>query len=317
MEDAISRESPQDAISLATTKLNTCAALSGLGNHEDAERLAMEATRLLLAQASPDSGAPPGHEESALLAVACHNLGAEREHLGRWASAAVAFRQGAEIAGRALGPTSDMARALSASCEEALGRAQKHPETPDRPATSRPRGLTPDRPWLRKVGLAATTGSVKTSPRRRRAHSARGPKPQSGPPSPIFVADWGSSAEPYSSVAEAASVGDRHSVSRPGTHVATSDLDALDADPEQDLHSMHARSPAGVERDLSSGEWTSMTQGSSWRGSHVRLMPDNLSRGNSPPLTMGLEPVSGIPVRRRDTGSLNGSFRSAGSYHAA
>jgi len=39
MEDAISRESPQDAISLATTKLNTCAALSGLGNHEDAERL--------------------------------------------------------------------------------------------------------------------------------------------------------------------------------------------------------------------------------------------------------------------------------------
>jgi len=168
MEEAASREAPQDARSVATTKLNACAALSGVGNHEEAERLAMEATRLLVSQ---EAVGPPDRKECALLAVACHNLGAEREHLGRWAAAAVAFRQGAEVASRALGPNSELARALTQSCSEALVRAERHPSTPDRPAASRSLGGTPRRPWPRGLGSA---GRMIGRPSPRRGRSSHG-----------------------------------------------------------------------------------------------------------------------------------------------
>jgi len=147
-EEAAGRDSPADACGLAKTKLNACAALSGMGSHEEAEKMAVEATRLLMAEGAGDGeGGVPGREACSLLAMACHNLGAEREHLGQWGAAAVAFRHGAEAAGRALGPRSDLARSLADSCAEALAKAERHPTTPDHPARARvqasPRRRTP------------------------------------------------------------------------------------------------------------------------------------------------------------------------------
>lgn len=129
-----------DVSSLVKTKLNVCAALSGIGCHQRAEDLAAEAAHLLAPRCAVGGcGEVEGpateqrREDCALLAVACHNLGAEREHLRRFAEAAVAYAQGADVATRALGPGSQLARALTASSAEALAKASKHPELADRP----------------------------------------------------------------------------------------------------------------------------------------------------------------------------------------
>lgn len=155
--------SGMDVPSLVKTKLNACAALSVVGSHERAERLAAEAAHLLAprcalapppapegigvspeaAQAASQAAEEARKSECGLLAVACHNLGAEREHLGRWAGAAMAYAQGAEVAAIAFGPNSQMAKALSASADEALTKAEKHPELPDRPRPRRPGTLSP------------------------------------------------------------------------------------------------------------------------------------------------------------------------------
>mmetsp|Transcript_63556 Transcript_63556/g.185823 ORF Transcript_63556/g.185823 Transcript_63556/m.185823 type:complete len:476 (+) Transcript_63556:77-1504(+) len=310
MEETFTGETAQDTRSLATTKLNACAALSGLGSHEEAERLAMEATRLLVAQAPSESSRPPSQEESALLAVACHNLGAEREHLGRWASAAVAFRQGAEVAERALGPHSDLARALSTSCGEALGRAEKHPSTPDRPSMSRPRGAAPKRPWLRHAGFVATGGAVaKSSPRRVPARSIRSAPPLlPKPPSPIDLSDWGvappmTGGEPVGGGAEAVVAMDRRPGSRQGTLASTAEFAQLEGEEEQELPSIMSRSPGGsfapvglaepgvqppaIDREHSSEDWGDLPsarslEGGNWRGAgRVRVMSPESSRGAS------------------------------------
>jgi len=119
----------QDVCTLATTKLNACAALSGVGRHEEAEKLAVVAMQLL----TPQDGSSPTREECSLLAVACHNLGAEREHLGRWAPAAVAYRQGSEVSDKVLGPKNVLTRTLADRCAQALSRAERNPFTPRRP----------------------------------------------------------------------------------------------------------------------------------------------------------------------------------------
>lgn len=132
---ADSSAEPQDACALATTKLNACAALSGVGRHEEAEKLAVVAMQLL----TPQDGAGPSKEECALLAVACHNLGAEREHLGRWAPAAVAYRQGSEVARKVLGPKSPLTKTLQDRCAQALSKAERNPFMPRRPTSMRRR----------------------------------------------------------------------------------------------------------------------------------------------------------------------------------
>jgi len=166
LEEAATRDKTQDAVSLAKTKLNACAALSSMNCHEEAEQMATEATRILLAPEASEAS----REECALLAVACHNLGAEREHLGRWGAAAVAFRQGAEVASRTLGNTSDLTRALSTSYGEALTRAERYPTSPDRP-TLWPPGLPPKKPLARSVKPLFSPGKP-ASARNRRAAAA-------------------------------------------------------------------------------------------------------------------------------------------------
>lgn len=136
-EKATDGSVPQDTCALATTKLNACAALSGVGRHEEAEKLAVTALQLL----TPQDGSSPSREECSLLAVACHNLGAEREHLGRWAPAAVAYRQGSEVSRKVLGPQSPLTRTLHDRCAQALSKAERNPFPRRRPVGIRKRPL--------------------------------------------------------------------------------------------------------------------------------------------------------------------------------
>mmetsp|Transcript_75712 Transcript_75712/g.157797 ORF Transcript_75712/g.157797 Transcript_75712/m.157797 type:complete len:398 (+) Transcript_75712:167-1360(+) len=135
-----------DTSSLVKTKLNVCAVLSGVGNHERAEQLAAEAAHLLAPRCSAPVVFPSNATEEAiaaiqeqhrqdcsLLAVACHNLGAEREHLRRWSEAAVAYSQGGDVAARALGARSQLARSLLTSADNALAKVSRHPPLIDRP----------------------------------------------------------------------------------------------------------------------------------------------------------------------------------------
>jgi hypothetical protein len=123
IESESSFDSFDNVAALAKTKLNACAALSSLGQHHEAERLAMEAVDLLIVRRSDDVSP----KDASLFAVACHNLGAERQHLGRFGEAGVAYRQGAEVARKSLGPGSPLARQLAESSAHAFAKAARHP----------------------------------------------------------------------------------------------------------------------------------------------------------------------------------------------
>jgi hypothetical protein len=125
----------QDTASLAITRMNACAALSSVGRHEEAEELVKVAVRLLMRP--EEETEDEARERSALLAVACHNLGAEREHLGSWSEAATAYWQGAEVARNVLGPTDALTQRLSELCGLVLGKIERHPTAPSRPRRRR------------------------------------------------------------------------------------------------------------------------------------------------------------------------------------
>jgi len=133
-EASASSNAPQDMMSVAATKLNACAVLSDVGRHEEAEKLAQEALELL----ATEDEANHTREQCSLLAMSCYNLGAEREHLGLWGPAAVAYRQGTEIAQKALGPASPLAKTLADHCHQAWMKAERSPfGTPRRPMSRR------------------------------------------------------------------------------------------------------------------------------------------------------------------------------------
>merc|ERR1719235_2637257 len=117
VEEATSNDRPEQAKALATTMLNTCAALSSVGRHGEAED-------------SPRTLASLAREECALVAVACHNLGTEREHLGVWSRAAVAYKQGADVARKVLGPRDVLTATLAERCRASLKKAEKASQTP-------------------------------------------------------------------------------------------------------------------------------------------------------------------------------------------
>lgn len=120
---------PSHLVSLAKTKLTACAALSGVGNYLEANRLAAEAVELLLSASGSDpddtSGDPKSKEDSGLMAVACYNLGATHEFLGHWTEGAVTYRHGAETAAKLSGRRSPLAVKLTRNAGEAFAKAQR------------------------------------------------------------------------------------------------------------------------------------------------------------------------------------------------
>lgn len=158
--------SEEDALSRAATKLNTCAALSQVGDHLAAERMAMQAAELVAGSGGPTA------ERCSLLAVACYNLGAVREHLALWDGAAAAYRQGSEAAVKGIGVDAALTRALISCADKALGKAAAHPTTPDRPA----RPASADRASSRRRPLSSRVGSRSRPSSGVRSSSARRPE---------------------------------------------------------------------------------------------------------------------------------------------
>jgi len=144
-----------DSSSLAITKMNACAALSSVGRHEEAEELVNIAVQLLMRP--EEETETVARERSALLAVACHNLGAEREHLGCWSQAATAYWQGAEVSRNVLGPQDALTLRLSELCGIVLGKIERHPTAPSRPRRRR-------RPHVKPAVQRPTTSRRQPTP---------------------------------------------------------------------------------------------------------------------------------------------------------
>jgi len=95
-------ESATQEVTLAGTHLNLCAVLSKLEKHDKALQHALMALDLLNKRMSQeDIGAP--QDVYAILAIAYHNVGLEREYMEQWDQATIAFRSGYEVAKRFLG----------------------------------------------------------------------------------------------------------------------------------------------------------------------------------------------------------------------
>ena len=115
-----------DDVAIGGTHLNLCAILSKLNKHAKALQHAMCALDLIgnrISLASSDG--TPTKDDYATLAIAYHNVGVEREFLHQWDEAAIAYRQGSDVATRCLGERHPLVQALTTSCAAVLGKAAR------------------------------------------------------------------------------------------------------------------------------------------------------------------------------------------------
>lgn len=113
-----------DDVTVAGTHLNICSVLSKLGKHDKAAQHALVALELLSHKLnSHPEGA--GHDDYMVLAMAYHNVAVEREYLKDWDHAAMAYKQGHQVALRVLGSEHPLTQTLSANCEKASNVAKK------------------------------------------------------------------------------------------------------------------------------------------------------------------------------------------------
>jgi len=113
-----------DDVTVAGTHLNICSVLSKLGKHDKANQHALMALELISAKLNdlPDTVT---HDDYMVLAMAYHNVAVEREYLKDWDHAAMAYKQGYQVAKRILGEDHPLAETLNANCEKACATASK------------------------------------------------------------------------------------------------------------------------------------------------------------------------------------------------
>lgn len=113
-----------DDVTVAGTHLNICSVLSKLGKHDKANQHALMALELISAKLNeqPDTVT---HDDYMVLAMAYHNVAVEREYLKDWDHAAMAYKQGYQVAKRILGEDHPFAETLNANCEKAIETASK------------------------------------------------------------------------------------------------------------------------------------------------------------------------------------------------
>jgi hypothetical protein len=113
-----------DDVTVAGTHLNICSVLSKLGKHDKANQHALMALELISAklEGSPDEVT---HDDYMVLAMAYHNVAVEREYLKDWDHAAMAYKQGYQVAKRILGDDHPLAETLNTNCEKACATAAK------------------------------------------------------------------------------------------------------------------------------------------------------------------------------------------------
>ena len=74
------------------------------------------------------------------LVIAYHNVAVEREFLEQWDQAAMAHKQGHEIAEKCLGPAHPLTQTMLSNCNAVLSKAAKKGKTTGPPAVAT-RGL--------------------------------------------------------------------------------------------------------------------------------------------------------------------------------
>ncbi|CAN0533541.1 unnamed protein product, partial [Ectocarpus sp. 12 AP-2014] len=116
---------PGGADNPAGTHVNMSAALSTIGLHREAAMHAGHAIDLA-SQAMMDQEASQDRHQSAaggLLAIACFNLGVEREHLGQLDAAIASYKDARSAADEHLGPESPVAKGIEVALEKASAAA--------------------------------------------------------------------------------------------------------------------------------------------------------------------------------------------------
>jgi hypothetical protein len=98
--------------------------LSKLGKHDKANQHALMALELISAKLN-DQPDTVTHDDYMVLAMAYHNVAVEREYLKDWDHAAMAYKQGYQVAKRILGDEHPLAETLNANCEKACATASK------------------------------------------------------------------------------------------------------------------------------------------------------------------------------------------------
>lgn len=118
-----------EEVTLAGTHLNLCAVLSKLEKHDKALQHALMALDLLNKKMSTlETGAP--QDVYAILAIAYHNVGLEREYMEQWDQATIAFRTGYEVANRFLGEGHALTITLLNNSNAVLKKSKDLQETP-------------------------------------------------------------------------------------------------------------------------------------------------------------------------------------------
>lgn len=113
-----------DDVTVAGTHLNICSVLSKLGKHDKANQHALMALELISSKLNeqPDTVT---QDDYMVLAMAYHNVAVEREYLQDWDHAAMAYKQGYQVAKRILGEDHPLAETLNVNCEKACATAAK------------------------------------------------------------------------------------------------------------------------------------------------------------------------------------------------
>mmetsp|Transcript_6339 Transcript_6339/g.15778 ORF Transcript_6339/g.15778 Transcript_6339/m.15778 type:complete len:975 (+) Transcript_6339:221-3145(+) len=108
-----------DEVTVASTHLNICAVLSKLEKHDKAVQHALSALDLMSKRVT-HSETGVSEDDYAVLAVAYHSVGKEREFFEQWDQAALAFQSGYQVAKRLLGEQHPLTQTLARNCEAVL-----------------------------------------------------------------------------------------------------------------------------------------------------------------------------------------------------
>lgn len=120
-----------DDVTVAGTHLNICAIMSKLDKHDKAVQHAQCALDLVRGNRNLSQ------DDTSVLAIAYHNVAVEHDFLHQWDLAAVAYREGQEVAKKCLGVRHPLTQTLAKNSEEAAQKAKKHTRPP------RQTGLSP------------------------------------------------------------------------------------------------------------------------------------------------------------------------------
>lgn len=112
-------------VTVAGTHLNVCAILSKLEKHDKAVQHALSALELIEHRLSRSEWEDISQDDYALLAVAYHNVGLERDYLHQYEKAASAFQLGHQVAARCLGDNHPLSIALGSNCDAVLHKSKK------------------------------------------------------------------------------------------------------------------------------------------------------------------------------------------------